>query len=404
MVAALAWRNVVRNWRRSLITAAAVAIGLAAMLVLWGVNDGGHNAMIRNFQDTLVGSLQIHKRGYFKKPRLETHIEAPAAIRAALRSAGVERWTERLSGFMLAAGQEASLGLQVVGVDPAREPLVTDLARRLREGRLLVADDERVALLDAGAARRLGIGLGDHLVLLGQDRYGGLAAERMTLVGILGDSGADAEGGIAFAPLRAVQDMLGMEDRITEVVVRSENAALDGLAARVRAALGAEDLEVLRWFDMYPLIMEGVALDNGFNYIFFAIVLVIVIAGVVNTVLVSTIQRTREFGILMALGTSRLKIAAILGAESAFIGLAGCGAGIAIGLGAVGYLNWVGIDLSAMGESLTRFYFDPVIRPEIDTDHLLITVLGLVAAIALSALYPAYRAMQLSPVEAIAHV
>ena len=177
-IAALAWRNVVRNWRRSMITAAAVAIGLAAMLLLWGVNDGGHNAMIRNFQDTLVGSLQIHKRGYFKKPRLETHIEAPATVRAALRNAGVERWTERLSGFMLAAGQETSLGLLLVGVDPVRELLVTDLGRRLLEGRLLAADDDRVALLDAGAARRLGIGLGESLVLLGQDRYGGLFGKR----------------------------------------------------------------------------------------------------------------------------------------------------------------------------------------------------------------------------------
>ena len=195
-----------------------------------------------------------------------------------------------------------------------------------------------------------------------------------------------------------------MEDRVTEVVVRLEPGELDAVAAHLRAELGSDTLEVLRWSDMFPWFEEGIALDNGFNYFFLGIVLVIVVAGVVNTVLVSMIQRTREFGILMALGTRRIEIGAMVVAESLIVGLMGTAAGTLIGLGGVSYFGWVGIDLADMAESFDRFYFDPVIRTEIDTDHLLITILSLFGASVLSSLYPAFRAMRLEPVEAIAHV
>ncbi len=404
LVLAIAWRNVARNWRRSVITAAAFAMGLTALLFLWGFNDGGHNGMTRNFQDAFVGSLQVHRDGYFRRPQLETHIEDAAPILAALQGAGVERWSRRLSSFVLAAGEETSSGVLLVGMEPEREPTVTGLAERVNEGRFIAADDGLVALLGAGAARRLEVGLGETFVVVGQDRYGGLAADRLTLIGILGDVGEDAERGIAVAPLHTVQTILGMEDRVTEVVVRLEPGELDDVTDSLRAELGEDALEVLRWSDMFPWFEEGIALDNGFNYFFLGIVLVIIVAGVVNTVLVSMIQRTREFGILMALGTRRIEVGAMVVAESLIVGLMGTAAGTLIGLGGVLYFGWVGIDLSDMAEGFERFYFEPIIRTEIDTDHLLITILSLFGATVVSSLYPAYRAMRLEPVEAIAHV
>ncbi len=111
LVLAIAWRNVARNWRRSIITAAAFAMGLTALLFLWGFNDGGHNGMTRNFQDAFVGSLQVHRDGYFRRPQLETHIEDAAPILAALEGAGVERWSRRLSSFVLAADGTVASGI-----------------------------------------------------------------------------------------------------------------------------------------------------------------------------------------------------------------------------------------------------------------------------------------------------
>ena len=155
---------------------------------------------------------------------------------------------------------------------------------------------------------------------------------------------------------------------------------------------------------MFPIMKEWVALDNGFYYIFLGIVLLIVIAGVTNTVQMSMIERTREFGVLMALGTRARDIAAIVVAESLMIGLIGTVAGTAFGLGTVAHFGKVGIDLSQMTEGLSRFYMDPVIYTEVDTDHLSITVLATLTATMASALYPAYKAMRLEPVEAIRHL
>jgi ABC-type lipoprotein release transport system permease subunit len=403
-VFAIAWRNIVRNRRRSLLTAAGIAIGLAALLFLWGFNDGAHNNMMRNYQAMFVGSLQIHKAGFFARPKLARHIRDPAAVTAALERAGVGRWTTRLTSFVLAAGAETSAGMMLVGVDPEREPLVSTVADKIVQGRFLAPGEAFACILGQGGARKLKVRLGDAVVLLGQDRRNGLAAERCTLVGIVAGSDPAFDKGMVLAPLATVQEMLAMEGRVTEVVALVPERRLDGVAARLERELSQADLEVLRWFDMFPIIKEWVALDNGFYYIFLGIVLLIVIAGVTNTVQVSMIERTREFGVLMALGTRARGVAAIVVAESLIIGLIGVAAGTAFGLATVAHFGRVGIDLSQMTEGLSRFYIDPVIYTEIDTDHLAITVLATLAATMASALYPAYRAVRLEPAAAIRHL
>ena len=403
-VLSIAWRNVVRNRRRSLITAAAIAIGLAALLFLWGFNDGVHNNMMRNYQAMFVGSLQVHKAGFFQYPKLATHIRDPDAVAAALEAAGVTRWTPRLTSFALAAGAETSAGFFLAGIDPAREPRVSSIADKVVAGRFFEPGDSLVCLLGEAGARKLNVKLGDDVILLAQDRLGALAAERFALIGIISGGDPALERGTILAPLGAVQRMLAMEGRVTDVVARVSERRLDAVAAELSRRLGERDLEVLRWFDMFPIIKEWVVLENGFYYIFLGIVLVIVVAGVINTVLVSMIERTREFGVLMALGTRSADIAAIVGAEAAIIGLIGTAGGSAAGLLLVALTAEIGIDLSAMTESLTRFYIDPVVRPEIDAKHLAITVLATLAATVASASYPAYKAMRLEPAEAIRRV
>ena len=407
MILQLAWRNVLRNARRSLITVAAIALGLGALLFLWGFNDGVHNSMMRNLQQVIIGSVQIHAAGYFRHPKLDRSLSDAGRVRRLLEDAGenggVLAYTSRLRTFALAAGDDTSEGLVLLGVDPARERQVTRLHARVSRGRFILPDDDKACVLGATTARNLGVKLNDDVVILAQDRYGALAAERFRLVGIIESGEMGIDRGLAVTSLKALDAMLDMQGRVTEIVVQTPPARLEALTRHLRQAL-PDDYEVLRWYDMYPMMKQWVELENAFYYIFLSVVLLIVAAGVMNTVLMSTLDRFHEFGVMMALGCRRWRLAAMVAVESMLLGLVGVVVGAGFGLTLVAVFHHVGIDLSAQMDTVARFYINPVVRTEIDTDHLLNTVLSVLAASLFAALVPAWRAARLQPVQAIHHV
>ncbi len=404
MLIALAWRNIIRNFRRSLITIVAIAIGLAALLFLWGFNDGVHNNMMRNLQQVIVGSVQIHQDGFFKRPKLTRNMADLTEINSVLDELGVERRALRVRSFALAAGEETSRGLMMLGVDADQEARTTRIASKVSRGRFIRNGDTNACVVGATTASNLKVKLGDDVILLSEDRFGSLAAEKFELVGIIESGEMGIDRGLVIVPLKFMQEMLGMENRYSEVALQLSVDQLEPVTTILRQRLEPSGFEVLHWYDMYPVMKEWVDLENGFYYIFLSIVLLIVAAGVMNTVLMSMLDRVREFGIMMALGCSRVHIALLVMVESLMLGVGGTVAGTGLGMGLVFYYQQVGIDMSDMMDSVERFYIDTVIHTEIDSDHLLITVLSVLASAAIASLVPAWRASRLEPVEAIQHL
>ncbi|MCK5480638.1 MAG: ABC transporter permease [Gammaproteobacteria bacterium] len=404
MLIALAWRNIIRNFRRSLITVVAIAIGLAALLFLWGFNDGVHNNMMRNLQQVIVGSVQIHEDGFFKRPKLTRDMADLTEINSVLDDLGVERRALRVRSFALAAGEETSRGLMMLGVNADQEARTTRIASKVSRGRFVRNSDTNACVIGATTAGNLKVKLGDDVILLSEDRFGSLAAEKFELVGIIESGEMGIDRGLVIVPLKFMQEMLGMENRYSEVVLQLDVDQLEPVTTILRQQLEPSGFEVLRWYDMYPVMKEWVDLENGFYYIFLSIVLLIVAAGVMNTVLMSMLDRVREFGIMMALGCSRVHIALLVMVESLMLGVGGIITGTGLGMGLIFYYQQVGIDMSEMMDSVERFYIDTVIYTEIDSDHLLITVLSVLASAALASLVPAWRASRLEPVEAIQHL
>jgi ABC-type lipoprotein release transport system permease subunit len=399
----LAWRNIIRNARRSLITVSAVALGLTSLIFLWGFNDGVHNTMMRNLQQVIVGSLQIHADGFFHHPRLVKPVPDFGRVAGLLRASGVERYTYRLRTFALAAGEETSEGLVLLGMHPEMEMRTTRINTKVDQGRFIRNNDEAACVLGRTTARNLGLKLGDEVVFLTEDRYGSLAAEKLKLVGIISSGEMGIDRGLAIIPLGFMQQMTGMEGRYSEIVVQLPPERLEPVTAQLKEVLG-ESYEVLRWYDMYPMMKQWVELENAFYYIFLSIVLVIVAAGIMNTVLMSTLERIHEFGVMMALGCGRMRMAGMVVIESMLLGLTGIVSGTVTGLVLVYYFHGVGIDLSGQMDSIARFYLNPVVQTEIDTNHLLNTVLAVLAAAMAAAIWPAIRAARLEPAEAIYHV
>jgi len=402
----LAWRNMIRNARRSMITIAAVALGLTALIFLWGFNDGVHNSMMRNLQQVIVGSVQIHANGYFHHPKLAKTVPEPERASATLTQLftghSAEHFTFRLRTFALAAGKETSEGLILLGVDPRTEAHTTQIAAKVDRGRFLTNNHEAACVLGATTVRNLGLGLGDDVIVLTEDRYGSLAAEKVRLVGIISSGEMGIDRGLAIIPLGFMQQMTAMQGRYSEIIVQLPPARLEAVTARLKQALGAP-YEVLRWYDMYPMMKQWVELENAFYYIFLSIVLVIVGAGIMNTVLMSMLERFHEFGVMMALGCGRLRMAGMIVCESVLLGMAGIALGSALGLMLVWYFHTTGIDLSGQLDSMARFYINPIVHTEIDTDHLFNTVLAVLFATMMAAIWPAIRAARLEPIEAIRH-
>ncbi|MET0072353.1 MAG: FtsX-like permease family protein [Candidatus Thiodiazotropha sp.] len=399
----VALRNLLAHRRRTFLTIGAIAVGLASLIFLWGFNEGLHRNMLGNFQDAIIGSIQIHHQGFFQHPELSKAIANPQKVVAALRQADVSRYSMRLESFGLAASDITTQGVMLIGMDPLREGEVTQLGKRIGIGRFLAPEDEYTIILGATTANNLQVKLGDEVVIIGYDRFGAMLAESFTLIGIITSGEMGLDKGMAITTLATLQQMVDMPDRVTTVVISSDERRVPALTAELEAALQGERLEVMPWYTMFPVMKEWVSLHNGFLYLFLGVVLFIVLAGELNTLLISMLERTREFGVLMAIGTTGYQIAAILLVEAVVIGIMGIVSGILLGYVIVLITGEYGIDLSILLGSTSRFYVDPLIHPHLKLDHLGITSGVILVASIIAGLYPAWRASKLQPVEAIRH-
>jgi putative ABC transport system permease protein len=401
IILAVALRNLFGHLPRTLLTVGAISVGLASLIFLWSFNEGLHQNMLGNFQKAIIGSLQIHHEGFFQHPELSDYIQDPQRIEEALKESGVEHFSRRLDAFGLAASDETTEGVMLIGMDPTTEPQVTELGKRIGIGRFLQPDDHYALILGATTANNLRVKLGGQVIIIGYDRYGAMLAESFTLIGIITSGEMGLDRGMAVTSLETLQEMVDMQGMVTTFALSVAEQRIPSLVSELQKRLQGEAIEIMPWYVMFPVMKEWVTLHNGFLYLFIGIVLFIVLAGELNTLLLSMLERTREFGIFMAIGTSRQEIAALLIIEAVSIGLIGTLGGLVLGFLIVELTGSTGIDLSILLGSTSRFYVDPLIYPQLKLDQLGITVTAILLASALSGLYPAWRASLLQPAEAI---
>lgn len=399
----IASRNLVRNSRRSLITVATIAVGLAGVIFLWGFMDGTNRQMVTNITRFLSGDLQVQGRGYLDEMSFDTFLEDGSAVEALLRDdPGVERFTPRIVFPVLVSSRTKSRGLLAMGIDPVREPGVTTLHRTVAEGRFFAPGDTAGILVGQELAESLKVRLGEEVVVLSETAYGTLGAQKHQVTGILRTGTKDVDLNVVFLPFAAMQDLLQVEGRAsTYALAVKEQAELIGLTERFEAALGNQ-VELLTWRQLMPSLAEEIRFHEAWAYIILAVVFVVVGAGIVNTIFMGVWERGREFGIMRALGTARSQIVRVVVYESLVLGVVGTLAGSILGLIITGYYGLRGIDLSQYAEMIkTMAGLSPVVFPEISAGHMGLTV-GLVFAVsALAAVYPAFMATRLDPIAAI---
>lgn len=412
----LAWRSVFRHKRRSIITSAAVALGLAMMLVFVGLSEDGHLRMIDMGIGMGAGHVQIHGIGYRDEQTLDFALADPApAIEAARRRPEVERIAPRVrAGGLLSAGGLSS-AVSFSGVDPRVEPEVSTIAspRRRVEGAYVRPTDAMPYETEPGdiylgdeLARKLEVTVGDRVVLTASPRGASRPSSMAFTVSGLFHTGLDElDGFYAEIALDQAQELLALDGAVTEI-----SLVLDSLDAthRVARELQAElpGADVVTWQQTLSELYEAIVLDDASMYVLMAIVFVIVGIGIFNTMLMSVIERTRELGVMMAIGTSARRVFGMIAAEAALIGVLAVAVGLAIGLGIHAWLASTGLDLAALyGEDLE---LGGVVMEGRMYSHLTAAIVAqwtvVVFAICVaSALYPAWRATRLNPVEAMRH-
>ncbi len=389
-----------------MITVSAVMIGLASLIFLKGFVDGSDNQMVENYTDLLIGHIQIHKAGFQQNMSLDKSMANIKTITSILTTTtGVKAFSPRIKDFALISSSEASSGILLIGIDPVTEKKVSTLDKRLREGEFLRRGDEDKIIIGKALAENLKVALGDKIVVMTQGADGSLAAAAYNVAGLLDTGTEEIDKGLALITIKAAQELFVLNKKISEVVIKTDSLdSIDSITEKIKRRVNRKDFEVLNWKEISPMTYQWLQFDQVFTSLILLIVLVIVASGILNTVLMGVLERTREFGIMLALGTKPEQITFMVGAESVLLGFIGVILGSLIGGGAVVFFSTHGIDLSIISSALNNFYIGSIIYPRADIFSISLYCLTVLLTSIFVSVFPAIKASRLSPVEAIRRI
>ena len=398
----LAWRNLWRHPRRTWLTAGAMVFCNALLVFMISFQFGTYRMMIDNTLRMFSGHVQIQAPGYLDEQRMRQSVPDAAALAATLRQTlGIEDIAARASGFALVSSEQRSNGVQVIGVDPAFEPRVSTLPGLVRDGRFLAGNDAAEIVIGEVLARNLRIGVGDELTILGSGLDGSFAAAVVVVVGVFESGVKDIDRNIAEMPLGTFQDVFYMNGAGHQVVIMAPT--LDdapALQSNVAAFL-PDGLVVHSWDVLQPGLKQAIQADISSAFFMYGILVILVAFSVLNTQLMSVLERTHEFGVVMALGMKPGRLGRLVMLETALMGLLGFVLGAAAGALLTYWFTVNGLSYPGMEEMAANFNLPGRVYPQVS---ILKTVFGPAVVFLftlLAAIYPAWRLRSLHPVEAM---
>jgi len=402
----LAWRNLWRNTRRTWLTISAIAFVSVLMVFLITLQLGSYDLMIDSSLRIFTGQMQVQRVGYLDKPQIRTAIPEATALAERLRAdpalTGVGI-AVRGQGFALASSGTRSFGVQVIGSEPAFEPGVSTIPKLIRSGRWLAGPRAQEAVVGSTLAGNLRIKVGDELTLLGSALDGSVAATVLPVVGLFESGMRDLDRVTVEIPLGTFQDTFGMGDRAHAIVMLAADMRnLPTLHAAVADRLpSGAGLVALDWEQLIPGLKQLTEADWTTGWFMYIALIVVVTFSILNTFIMSVLERTREFGIMLALGTTPLRIGALVFTETALLASLGLGIGILLGVAVAGVLSVYGFTYPGLKELMGQYGLPGLIYPKLSVVSVLLGPAVIFAFILVSALYPALRIRKLEAVEAI---
>jgi ABC-type lipoprotein release transport system permease subunit len=412
----LAWRNLWRNPRRTFIMMAAIAFGYAMLLFVACLMAGLRWQMIENGTCLVMSQIQVHAPGYYPNRSIQKTLggsqgsDVSAILAAITADPRVFAAAPRVYGYGLLSAAHRSAGVELMGIVPDQEQNITTLNSQIAKGSYLTARMPKGVVMGDKLASTIGIEVGSEIVLLTQAADGSMGNDVYTVVGMF-HTGLDAvDRGLVLMSLASLQELLHLAPaRIHEVGIKlNDITAATTVAAALEVQLGKTlPVRAMAWPELAPELASYVQFNRGITFVLFFIFFLLAVIGVMNTMLMAVFERTRELGMLMALGMRPVQVIVLILAEAAGLAVASLLVGGAVGVPLLWYLQVHGLDLGgATGEvvSLAGVVVGHLWYGRQDFPAYSQAALGLFATALVSALYPAWRAAHFRPTEAIRKV
>jgi ABC-type lipoprotein release transport system permease subunit len=398
----MAWRNIWRNKTRTGITMLSITLAFVLALFTRSMQKGSYANMISNAVRLSTGYIQIHKNGYWEDKSLNNSMIYNDEVEKKIAScSNVGVFVPRLESFALVSSGKRTKGTMVLGTIPSREVDLYDFPSKITKGKYL-ADNDSTVVIGYKLARYLGVDVGDTLVLLGQGFHGITAADEFIISGLINLPVDELNRELVIMPLPLAQYYYGADSRVTSVSLMLKDLyELDNTLAELKKKLG-KNYEVMPWDVMNPEIVQAIESDNLGGKVMFGILYLIIGFGVFGTVMMMTLERRKEFAVMIAVGMRKTVLLKMLSWETAMIGLVSSLVGLAVIFPVLYYLHFHPIPLTGdIAESLKGLGVEPIlpfsIRPEIFINQF-ITVAVIVF---IAALYPLLTVLKLNMIKAL---
>lgn len=396
----LSWRNIWRHRRRTLIVVLAIGMTIGLMMLYDGVMSGFEDAIYGNAIKVLGGNIQVHATGYQDRAEqvpllpLQKDLEV---VKAASALPEVEIAARRINTGGLITSRKGAFAVGIVAVEADKEQMVSLVAKNVSVGRYLAPSDQDMIFIGKGLADAMNVTVGDRVSLAGRATHNQTRMRTMTVVGIFNLGMADIEKQSIYMTLGEAQSLYGLDGQVTEVAILLKQLGQEpGVIQSLKAALPG--VEIISWETNFPELQAAVNTKGAAMDIFSIVMLGIAGIGTLNLLLMAVYERTREIGLMGALGFRPGQITLLFLLEGAMMGLVGVAVGVVFGLGMNFWLQQIGLDMSAY-TGLTSYMalISTKIYPTLGLEKIALRTLTALVISLLASLIPAWEASQNEP-------
>jgi ABC-type lipoprotein release transport system permease subunit len=368
------------------------------------ISIGFLEQMLRNQVEIHPAHIQIHQKGFHNNPSLDFLIANSDSVESILGNhPGVAHFSRRVIAYGLVSSVYNSSGVSIIGIEPSRETQITIVNKSMVRGEYL-KDEERSIILSEETADKLKLDVGDKVVIMAARRDGTIGSEALRITGIYKTYDAEFDKTHIFVPISVAQEMLLLGRSVSEVVMLLNNTEqIDEVKSKLVPQL-SQDLEVLTYNEIMPMLQYQIELYDKTIYILYAIIGIAMVFGIINVMLMAVYERMQEFGILMAIGMQNRLLFRMVMLEALLLGLTGTVIGLVLGYCIYYPFSVYGIDFSVVSETMSSFGVAAVIYPIFKWTIILNVLLSVPLFALLGAIYPALKAVRFQPVEVIRQV